>query len=344
MTSTKIQMLSALALLAACNGEHLIGGNFSGSDAAEDAGTGDDGADGGLAADAGACASDDDCACDQACVWPGGSQPKTCTPRAPSICVVNSDCASFGASYVCEETVRNGVGCGFKECRPGTADGGSDAGVCSCGPSSCGSRICGRSSCGYPCGYCASNQFCFSGQQCLLGPAPGTACTDAWGAKVTEGDRGFRPCPSGGDTVQACTCSGAGWINCDTTCISPCLVGPGDGGARIACGGSTCTGGLVCCRSVIDGGLACEVPTSGFPNLGGLCPFPSTHTSMACDSQDDCGAGDSCCGQGAASECLSGTSCGGWSRICTTQADCGGGENCCPDSSGPLKVCRSTSC
>lgn len=113
-------------------------------------------------------------------------------------------------------------------------------------------------------------------------------------------------------------------------------------GAQVQCGdGLSCGLGQVCCFNVADAGLSCETPNGSLTGPGQRCPMPSVQSSIECASQADC-PGTWCCGSGAVSQCAG--SCAATSRVCSSADECGGGENCCPQSTGPLKVCRSTSC
>lgn len=98
----------------------------------------------------------------------------------------------------------------------------------SCAASSCGARTCGPSPCGYPCGACTGTMVCTIAGACSA-TCPGAVCTDAWGASICYGAKGYRKCPTDGSKVQLCSCGAGDWSACDPGCTSggclPCVNG-----------------------------------------------------------------------------------------------------------------------
>jgi len=250
------------------------------------------------------------------------------------------------AGFACDPDARVGT----EDPDAGAGDGGADGGapdgaltpdaavdgaLCSCGPSSCGTRICGRSDCGYPCGQCAPTDFCFVGNQCQTGVGPGTACIDAFNAKVWEGDRGFRVCPSDPTALQACTCSGGGaqgWISCAAACIHSCAAPPP---RAIACGAASCdaTSQVCCTNAAMTSSQMCAT-----------APCPGGNYTRACDGPEDC-SGGSCCGGDFpwTATCSGGATCAPLNQFCHTGADCPAAQrNCCPLGGTDVRVCSAT--
>ncbi|MBA3464168.1 MAG: hypothetical protein H0T46_29705 [Deltaproteobacteria bacterium] len=205
--------------------------------------------------------------------------------------------------------------------------------TCACGPASCGTRICGRSDCGFPCGECEPGEFCFVGTECQAGVGPGTACVDAFGDRVWEGDRGFRACPTDPNTQQRCQCTGGGptaWASCDPACIEVCT----QVAAGLTCGAPGCGTGEVCC-----------IPTASTDTRScSATACAQNNYTRACDGPEDCMPGGTCCGGDNlwTATCVPpGSSCGPLEQYCHSGSDCGGTKPyCCP---GPVEDMRSCS-
>ena len=162
--------------------------------------------------------------------------------------------------------------------------GDSATDTAGCGAGSCETRTCGPSPCGYLCGACTGAKVCAMAGTCA-DSCPGTSCTDAWGASVCYGAKGYRTCPSDPAKTQLCMCSAGAWSGCDTACAPKTCLGCVNGKCKTAytqCQSQpTCKAYLECATACAD--AACQTKcftdhTSDTSDMMRGCMFGSCAT------------------------------------------------------------------